>query len=100
MGPAAEGRQVRTIYAHLAADHTYLYIGQTGSLGERTATHRRGARWWPYVAQVVVLDVVPYADANWRERQLIGRHQPTYNWVFTERWRIECTAYGKTRRAA
>ncbi len=86
-----------TLYAHLGWDHGYLYIGQTGNLRERTWQHRRSARWWSEVAQVVILDRQPHPQSNAAERRLIQLHQPIYNYVWTDRWRRERTSWLKSQ---
>lgn len=75
------------VYAHVAADGSYLYIGLTSNLHKRTAEHRTGSAWWPNVTYVRELADLPYDDARRLEAHLIAEHDPPHNYIHTAAWR-------------
>jgi excinuclease UvrABC nuclease subunit len=69
-----------TVYLHHAHDGSVLYVGCTSNLEQRTADHRRRARWRKSIARVEIDGIYIGYDAGVsRERELIGQHQPPYN---------------------
>lgn len=56
-----------------------LYIGSTGNLPQRQATHRATSPWWPEVARWEVEQVPWRSHAYQRETDLIHELRPRYN---------------------
>lgn len=86
-----------SVYAHVSADGSYLYIGRTCQLDKRTKAHKSTSVWWSQVVQVVVLAEAPHDRARHLEAEFIGLHNPRYNWQHTAAWR-EAAKTGDTAR--
>jgi hypothetical protein len=88
------------VYAHVAVDGSYLYVGQTSHPDKRTKEHRRGAAWWPLVDRVDIVDDLPYPKARARERELIEQHEPPFNFQYSRAWREQMEAVDDALRVA
>lgn len=70
-----------TVYMHLDAKGTVLYVGMTYNLEQRTRDHAY-CPYWANVASVEVDSVHPNrATAAARERELIFELRPRRNWA-------------------
>lgn len=88
------------VYAHVAQDGSYLYVGQTSWPEKRRKEHTRTAAWWPLVDHVEIVDDLPYPKARQRERELIEQHEPPFNIVHSRAWREQAEAVAEAVRAA
>lgn len=67
-----------SVYVHLAADGTVLYVGISLDAIQRTAAHRNGG-WWEQVASIRIERLPDRAAALAREAELIAELKPIYN---------------------
>lgn len=75
-----------TVYKHIGADDRLLYVGCTGNLAQRTATHRYRAAWWSQVVKVEpVAEFAVRADALGYELALIIELSPEHNILYKPR---------------
>jgi hypothetical protein len=79
-GEAHRGTIARdhTVYVHLAADGTVLYVGVSFELLRRIRRHQVHI-WWPQVATIRVEHYPDRASTFLRESQLIAELNPIYN---------------------
>lgn len=69
------------VYRLYATDGTLLYVGVTGNLGSRFATHAKNASWWPQVARRTAVSYDTRTEALGAEAIAIRDEFPVHNRV-------------------
>jgi predicted GIY-YIG superfamily endonuclease len=67
------------VYAHIAADGRWLYVGITKSLEARRRQHQAKSPWFKDVAEIKFHQFASREEAARREWELIGLHRPPHN---------------------
>lgn len=67
------------VYIARAADGSILYVGITGSLAARFATHKESSKWWAQAVEITIETWPDRATAAARETALIAELRPPFN---------------------